>query len=311
MNKIVGLDIGENSVKMAYFAGRELKRTAKLELPDAMVSGGRILSMDAMADFLHDAAKGSGIPLTNAALVVPASEVYPRIIPLPAMTEQQLFYNLPYEFRDFLTEEKSKYFFDYAVRRIVNDETGHPKEMELFACAILKTTVEGYRAMLHRAGFRLRVLTVTECAYGAVLGAYLKRTGAENDDKDRCIVSIGHRSTHLYIYHGATFDSRREIDVGGRLIDEQIAESGSPAAAAALVQHRSDKLLENAAEASGARDLRSFIEVAGTQVTFTVIAQDGKELAATATIAVNGCTVDAWKMTTAQELPEQALLSTN
>ena len=41
MNKIVGLDIGENSVKMAYFAGRELKRTAKLELPDAMVSGGR------------------------------------------------------------------------------------------------------------------------------------------------------------------------------------------------------------------------------------------------------------------------------
>ena len=110
------------------------------------------------------------------------------------------------------------------MRRIVNDETGHPKEMELFACAILKTTVEGYRAMLHRAGFRLRVLTVTECAYGAVLGAYLRRTGAENDDKDRCIVSIGHRSTHLYIYHGATFDSRREIDVGGRLIDEQIAE---------------------------------------------------------------------------------------
>lgn len=224
MNKIVGLDIGENSVKMAYFAGRELKRTAKLELPDAMVSGGRILSMDAMADFLHDAAKGNGIPLTNAALVVPASEVYTRVITLPAMTEQQLFYNLPYEFRDFLTEEKSKYFFDYAVRRIVNDADGHPKEMELFACAILKTTVEGYRAMLHRAGFRLRVLTVTECAYGAVLGAYLRRMGAEDDDRDRCIVSIGHRSTHLYIYHGAAFDSRREIDVGGRLIDEQIAE---------------------------------------------------------------------------------------
>lgn len=106
-----------------------------------------------------------------------------------------------------------------------------------------------------------------------------------------------------------------ELDAFGQAllaqIDEQIAESGSPAAAAALVQHRSDKLLENAAEASGARDLRSYIDVAGTQVTFTVVAQDGKELAATATIAANGCTVDAWKMTTAQELPDQALLSTN
>ena len=61
-----------------------------------------------------------------------------------------------------------------------------------------------------------------------------------------------------------------ELDAFGQAllaqIDEQIAESGSPAAAAALVQHRSDKLLENAAEASGARDLRSFIDVAGTHV---------------------------------------------
>ena len=223
MNKIVGFDIGENSVKLVSFAGNVLKKAVKAELPDAMVSGGRILSMDAMADFLRDAAKGNGIPLTNAALVVPASEVYTRIITLPAMTEQQLSYNLPYEFRDFLTEEKNKYFFDYAVRRIVNDEEEYPKEMELFACAILKSTVEAYRAMLRRAGFRLRVLTTTECAYGAVLAAFLARTDGE-DGKDRCIVSIGHRSTHLYIYHGAMFDSRREIDLGGRLLDEQIAE---------------------------------------------------------------------------------------
>ena len=224
MKKIVGIDIGGSSVKLAYFAGSTLKKAAMAPLPDNMVADGRILSMDAMADFLRQAARDNGIPLTNAAVVLPSTEVFTRELTMPAMTEQQLAYNLPFEFHDFLTEEKSKYFFDYAVRRIVNDETGHPKEMELFACAILKTTVEGYRAMLHRAGFRLRVLTVTECAYGAVLGAYLRRMGAENDDKDRCIVSIGHRSTHLYIYHGAAFDSRREIDVGGRLIDEQIAE---------------------------------------------------------------------------------------
>ena len=93
-----------------------------------------------------------------------------------------------------------------------------------FVIAVAVGLILYYVLFWTSAGFRLRVLTVTECAYGAVLGAYLRRTGAENDDKDRCIVSIGHRSTHLYIYHGATFDSRREIDVGGRLIDEQIAE---------------------------------------------------------------------------------------
>lgn len=224
MSKIVGFDIGESSVKMVFFSGRELKKAVSVEMPDAMVSGGRILSMDAMADFLHDAAKGHGIPLAGAALVVPSSEVYTRAITMPAMTEQQLSYNLPYEFRDFLTEEKSHYFFDYSVRRIQRDENGHPKEMELFACAMLKSTVEAYRAMFRRAGFRLRVLTPTECAYGAVLSAYLRRAGEEAGEKDRCIVSVGHSSTHLYIFRGAEFDSRRQIDIGGRQLDEQIAE---------------------------------------------------------------------------------------
>lgn len=222
MSKIVGFDIGENSVKMVQFAGKELKKAVSVEMPDAMVSGGRILSMDAMADFLHDAAKAHGIALTNAALVVPGSEVFVRTLTMPAMTEQQLNFNLPYEFRDFLTEEKNRYFFDYSVRRILRDEEGYPTEMELLACAMLKSSVEAYRAMFRRAGFRLRVIVPTECAYGAVLDAAIKR-GAE-PDRDRCIVSIGHRSTHLYIFRGAEFDSRREIDLGGRMLDEQIAE---------------------------------------------------------------------------------------
>lgn len=42
MGKLVGFDIGENSVKMVYFSGRELKRAITAELPDAMVSNGRI-----------------------------------------------------------------------------------------------------------------------------------------------------------------------------------------------------------------------------------------------------------------------------
>lgn len=53
MGKIVGFEIGDHSVKLVYFAGNELKKSVCAELPDAMVSHGRILSMDAMADFLR------------------------------------------------------------------------------------------------------------------------------------------------------------------------------------------------------------------------------------------------------------------
>ena len=45
MGKIVGFEIGDHSVKLVYFAGNELKKAVCAELPDAMVSHGRILSM--------------------------------------------------------------------------------------------------------------------------------------------------------------------------------------------------------------------------------------------------------------------------
>lgn len=89
MKKIVGIDIGGSSVKLAYFAGSTLKKAAMAPLPDNMVADGRILSMDAMADFLRQAARDNGIPLTNAAVVLPSTEVFTRELTMPAMTEQQ------------------------------------------------------------------------------------------------------------------------------------------------------------------------------------------------------------------------------
>ena len=222
MGKIVGFDIGENSVKMAYFVGNELRKTACEDLPDAMMSDGRILSMDAMADFLREMAGKHGIPSAGAAMTLPTSEIITRELTMPAMTEQQLNYNLPYEFHDFLTEEKSKYFFDYSVREIRRDADGCPVEMELFACAMRKADVEAYRAMFRRAGFKLKVLTPAECAYGDLIGAYMKRTGEPS--MDRCIVNLGHTRTRLYTYRGSESFHQREIDLGLSDLDEIIAE---------------------------------------------------------------------------------------
>ena len=44
--------------------------------------------MDAMADFLRQAARDNGIPLTNAAVVLPSTEVFTRELTMPALTEE-------------------------------------------------------------------------------------------------------------------------------------------------------------------------------------------------------------------------------
>ena len=86
MNKVLfGIDIGGSSVKLAYFAGSTLKKAAMAPLPDNMVADGRILSMDAMADFLRQAARDNGIPLTNAAVVLPFGSAQPEVERTPIM----------------------------------------------------------------------------------------------------------------------------------------------------------------------------------------------------------------------------------
>jgi len=141
---------------------------------------------------------------------------------MPAMTEQQLSYNLPFEFHDFLTEEKSKYFFDYSVREVRKDPAGIPVEMDLFACAMLKERVEAYRAMFRRAGFKLKVLTPLECAYGALMAEHIRRTGAP--EIGRCVVNLGHRVTRMHFLQGGECVGVREIDMGLADLDRIIAD---------------------------------------------------------------------------------------
>lgn len=43
-------------------------------------------------------------------MVLNTGDHFVRSVTLPLMTEQQLRYNLPYEFRDFLTEERTATF---------------------------------------------------------------------------------------------------------------------------------------------------------------------------------------------------------
>ena len=70
--QITAFDIGECMVKAACFTGGKLKKVMAKELPDNMVSGGEIVSMDAMADFIKEMAKENGISAVRRRSFCPA-----------------------------------------------------------------------------------------------------------------------------------------------------------------------------------------------------------------------------------------------
>ena len=60
-SNIIAFDIGTAQVKLVWFAGKTYKLAVSAPVPDGLVRGGVIVSMDAMADFLWQLAKENGL----------------------------------------------------------------------------------------------------------------------------------------------------------------------------------------------------------------------------------------------------------
>ena len=215
--KCAGFDIGSQDVHIAVRDGNHLTQFVSEQLPDGIVRDGQILSFETMSDFLKEVRKKNKIHVRDAALVLPAQVCYSRRLTTAYMSHEQLQFNLPYEFRDFLASDKEDYFYDYAVVDTIKNEEGQPTELDLMAAAVRKDLIQDYIAMFHRAGFKLKIAVPGELAY-----INLIRQGAA--DHGHCILDLGHTAIRLYMFAGDRFENIRVIDFGCAALDQAIAE---------------------------------------------------------------------------------------
>lgn len=219
--RYVGFDIGNDTLKMVYVSGRRVKRTVFAHIPEELVASGVVTDMDAMADFISNTAKENSIPLmAGASVILPSSLVYVRNLNLPLMTDQQLKYNLPFEFKDYLGEESARYIFDYSVLGTGKDPQTGNDCLRVVACATLKSTVESYRAMFKRAGFVLKTALPTEEAVAAVM-----RASSKNGSSDKyCVVDIGYSAVKVRMFSGSEHLVSNHLELGIKDIDAVIMD---------------------------------------------------------------------------------------
>ena len=215
---MLGFDIGSYSLKIANWNGKSISQMACAVLPDNYVKEDYVVNFDAMADFIKETMNENGIKGKEAAIILPASQLYVRKTTLPYMDKEKLLINLPYEFRDYLTADKASYYYDYTLNSTVKNSEGEPVEMEITAAAVLKETIENYRAMFKRAGLRLSYAAPAELAYENLL-----RLDPDHESKEYGILDVGHGGTRLQIYKGAQFQATRALNQGLRDVDEAIA----------------------------------------------------------------------------------------
>ena len=218
--KIAGFDIGNHALHIAINTKKGVKRIVTEPMPEGMVREDRIVSYEALADFLKETCKKRKVHFDEAAIILPSGLCFCRRMSAPVMTHDQLMVNLPYEFRDYITAEKEAYFYDYAVLSVNNDESGEPSEMDMMAAACLKTTIHDYRDMFRRAGIKLATAIPIEMAYTNIMN---KAVG--DDDHCHCLVDLGHTAVRLYMYTNGRYESTHLVEYGCSRLDDVIADA--------------------------------------------------------------------------------------
>lgn len=219
---LIGIDIGNNNCKMAVREGGSM-RLISTRMPENMVRDGEVASPETMAKFLREVRDTERVRERDCALVLSSSQAFFRHVTLPRMTISELMLNLPYEFRDFISNDPESYVYDYAVDEIVRDESGEIERMELFAAAVSKPLVESYGYMLKKAGLKLKMVTPAPMAYTRLLREHQKEV-PEDADKDVVLVDIGHGDVIVSLFRGLRYDSARTIDFGCDEFDRIIAD---------------------------------------------------------------------------------------
>lgn len=218
MKKCAGFDIGNHEVHIALRKKDKIVRSVSERIPDGLVLNGRVTSLEAMGDFLKGVRRGNKLRVKPAALVIPAGLCYCRRFTIAAMNKDQLVFNLPYEFHDYITDDKRNYFFDYAVLEIIKDEEGNPKEYDLIAAATRKDVVADYTRIFTKAGFKLKTMIPEELAYANLLRK------ASGEKHSHGILDIGHNAVRLFLFTADRFESVRVIDYGCNALDAIVGE---------------------------------------------------------------------------------------
>lgn len=241
----LGIDIGKDQMKLVLMKGENIVKTASVQMPEGLLKDGIIVSVETTGELIRKTMKENKIRCKEAAVVVSSGICFLRNVTMPEMTAEQLVYNLPYEFRDYITDELKKYVFDYSwgsreempkgkklkkaskkkkkEEKPEEEENQKRNEMELLAAAAPLEVMEDLRLMTRKAGLKLTFAAPEVSACENLL--HYKLRNEQDKDKEYGILDLGSTSSRLFIFKGDRHQVTRVIERGMEQVEELLADN--------------------------------------------------------------------------------------
>ena len=239
---ILGIDIGYDQLKLALVKGNRILKTVTGQMPENLIREGRITSRETMGEVIRTTMKENGIRAHYASFALPNEAVYVKNVVMPEMTVEQLQFNLPFEFNDYITGELKDYVFDYAVISDANEENedegvesraevetssgeeaeDEPAVIRLMAVGTQRSYLEDVHDIARFAGLRVKRVAPAMCSYISLLRQLKEKLFL--DTQESGILDLGYAAIRMYMFRGDVHVATRVLEIGLSSVDDVLSD---------------------------------------------------------------------------------------
>lgn len=232
--KVVGLDIGDHSIKLAELkktgSGYELVNYAVLPTPREAKVGETMSDPLALAPALDNLIEMYQGKIPKAAIALEGNSVLIRHFTLPDMPDQEMVEAVKFEVEANMPIPLAQLVVDFI--RVGEADEGSGKKVEVMVVAARKDILNKFVEAVSTTGLEPVIVDIEPLA--------LLRTLKLNQDVDNlgnfAIVNIGSTSTNISVFENTVLRFTRTVALGGNrvsgILSERIGISHQQAAAA-------------------------------------------------------------------------------
>lgn len=218
--KVIGIDIGSSSIKMAEMTiksgGAYLDNFAVIPAPLQAISNGEITDTQLVAESIKAGFKDNGFKNKNASIGLSGTAVIIKKISIPKVDSKKLKEQIKFEAAQYLPFDISQVTLDHHPLSF----TSNPENIDILVIAAQNEFILNYLSSINQAGLRCKILDVSSLALANVFEMNYGKSA-----EPVALFNFGSNITNfLVLFQGEVIFSR-DIPIGGFHFSNEISKN--------------------------------------------------------------------------------------
>ena len=220
-NRLVGLDIGSRTLKLAEIldtkAGSTLKNFSTINIEPGLIEEGSIRDPEAVSGYIRELFKSTKTKDKNVAISIGGYSVIVKKINVQTMTEDELHETIYFEAEQYIPFDISEVNLDF---QILGESEHNPNQMNVLLVAAKKEMISEYINLMKMAKLRPCIIDVDAFALQNIF-----KFNNSPEDENIALIDIGASKTSLNILKDNVSEFMRDVSLGCEQINDRIAST--------------------------------------------------------------------------------------